>query len=134
MKPIPLIFAALFLSLSLAACGETPAAETPAPSEPVSVVLSDGEPDGASAPESSAASGEAAAKTPVGEFWSIPDDTPSDQLMDLYPDFDLMSIPPIRPETAEEGETVGKIKAWWQSLSPDDPLLKRNLTMTPEER
>lgn len=77
---------------------------------------------------------EPAGDTPVGEFWSIPDDTPTDQLMELYPDFDLMSIPPIRPDTAAEGNTVGKIKAWWQSLSPDDPVLKRNLTMTPEEK
>ena len=138
MKQSSLIFTAIFLSLALAACGKLPPQETASSDagtgSSVSVDLSDGEPDGASVPESSAASGEAAAKTPVGEFWSIPDDTPSDQLMDLYPDFDLMSIPPIRPETAEEGETVGKIKAWWQSLSPDDPLLKRNLTMTPEEK
>lgn len=130
-KQFWLFIAAAMLAAALGGCGGQEDVSEPA-SEPTSPVSSESTPEEASG--TAASDPEPAGDTPVGEFWSIPDETPSDQILDLFPDFDLMSIPPLRPETAAEGDTVGKIKAWWQSLSPDDPLLDGGLTMTPEEK
>ena len=76
------------LAAALGGCGGQEDVSEPA-SEPTSPVSSESTPEEPS--ETAASDPEPAGDTPVGEFWSIPDDTPSDQILDLFPDFDLMS-------------------------------------------
>ena len=132
MKQSPLIFTAIFLSLALAACGELPPPETASSDagtgSPVSVVLSDGKPDGDSMPESAAPT-EPAAKTPVGEFWSLPDDTPA--MAALQEHLEALPWQQLHPDEAPEGMTVGEVKEYWQSLSPDDERLSSAYAQAP---
>ena len=132
MKQSSLIFTAIFLSLALAACGELPPQETASSDagtgSSVSVVLSDGEPDGDSMPESAAPT-EPAAKTPVGEFWSLPDDTPA--MAALQEHLEALPWQQLHPDEAPEGMTVGEVKEYWQSLSPDDERLSSAYAQAP---
>ena len=131
-KQLWILVAAAMLAAALGGCGGQEDVSEPA-SEPTSPVSSESTPEEASG--TAASDPEPAGDTPVGEFWSIPDETPTDQVLDLYPDLNFWSYPHLFPEDTSELQTVGDMKAYWASLSPEDERLREQyLTMTPEEK
>lgn len=119
-KQLWILIAAAMLAAALGGCGGQEDVSEPA-SEPTSPVSSESTPEEASG--TAASDPEPAGEQPVGEFWSIPDETvlsslPSELMMEL----ELFQL--LRPaEGWTEDMTVGEVKAYWQNLSPEDERL-----------
>lgn len=66
---------------------------------------------------------EPAGNRPVGEFWSIPDDTVLSSLSsEVLMELELFQM--LRPADGwPEDMTVGEVKTYWQNLSPEDERL-----------
>ena len=108
-KQLWILIAAAMLAAALGGCGGQEGVSEPAsePTSPVSSESTPEEPSGTAASDS-----EPAGEQPVGEFWSIPDETPTDQVLDLYPDLNFWSYPHLFPEDTSELQTVGDMKAY----------------------